>query len=85
MNPSATMDPRQLGVIINAFSSAFIDTPEDADLIDRTRMALKVLPDNTVREFSDVVDLLLTLTKERLESDSKDRLETALNDVTVTR
>lgn len=66
MNPSATVDPRRLGAIVNALSSAFIDTPEDADLVDRTRMALKILPDDTVREIGDVVDLLAMLTKERL-------------------
>lgn len=66
MNPSATVDPRRLGIIVNALSSAFIDTPEDADLVDRTRMALKILPDDTVREIGDVVDLLAMLTKERL-------------------
>lgn len=74
MNPSATMNPKQLGVIVNAFSSAFIDTPEDADIVERTRMALKMLPDDTARELGDVVGLLGTLTKERLENgSSKDR------------
>jgi hypothetical protein len=73
MNSPTTMDPKQLGTIVNAFSSAFIDTPEDADLVDRTRMALKVLPDDTVRELGEIVDLLASLTKERLRSGTEQR------------
>ncbi len=70
MNPPVTMDPKQLGIIVSAFSSAFIDTPEDTDLVDRTRMALKMLPDDIVRELGEVVDLLAMLTKERLAPDT---------------
>lgn len=66
MKPPATMDPKQLGVIVNVFSSAFIETPEDADLVTRTRMTLKAMPDEVVRELGEAVDLLCILTKERL-------------------
>lgn len=66
MNPPATMDPKRLGVIVNVFSGAFIETPEDADLVDRTRMALKSLPDRTVRELDEAISTLALLTKERL-------------------
>ncbi|MFB9831487.1 hypothetical protein [Actinoallomurus acaciae] len=66
MNPPATMDPKRLGVIVNVFSGAFIETPEDADLLDRTRMALKALSDGTVRELDEAIGTLALLTKERL-------------------
>jgi hypothetical protein len=63
------MDPKRLGSIVNEFSSAFIGTPEGDDLVTRTRMTLDALPDEVVRELGEVVDVLATLTKERLRAD----------------
>jgi hypothetical protein len=60
------MDPKRLGGLVGQFSAAFVGTPESDDLVDRTRMALKVLPDEVVRELGEAVDVLATLTKERL-------------------
>lgn len=67
MKSPAAMDPKQLGVLVNAFSGAFIETPEDADLVARMRMTLEALPDEVVRELREAVDVLNLLTKERLE------------------
>lgn len=66
MKSPAAMDPKQLGVLVNAFSGAFIETPEDADLVARIRMTLKELPDGVVRELREAVDVLDVLTRERL-------------------
>jgi hypothetical protein len=75
MNPPATMDPKRLGAIVNVFSGAFIETPEDADLVDRTRMALKTLPDKTVRELDEAIRTLALLTKERLADGRTEKQE----------
>ncbi|GAA4496006.1 hypothetical protein GCM10023191_037380 [Actinoallomurus oryzae] len=77
MNPPATMDPKRLGAIVNVFSGAFIETPEDADLVDRTRMALKTLPDKTVRELDEAIRTLALLTKERLADGRTEKQEEA--------
>lgn len=66
MKSPAAMDPKQLGVLVNAFSGAFIETPEDADLVARIRMTLEALPDKVVRELREAVDVLDLLTTERL-------------------
>jgi hypothetical protein len=66
MKSPAAMDPKQLGVLVNAFSGAFIETPEDADLLARMRMTLKALPDEVVCELREAVDVLDLLIKERL-------------------
>jgi hypothetical protein len=66
MKSPAAMDPKQLGVLVNAFSGAFIETPEDADLVTRMRMTLEALPDEVVRELREAVDVLDLLTRERL-------------------
>lgn len=67
MKPSASIDPKQLGVIVEAFARSFFATPENADFVTRTRMTLEALPDDTVRELSEAVDVLAALTKERLK------------------
>lgn len=66
MEPLTFIDPKQVGVLVDAFSNAFFGTPESADLVTRTRMTLDAMPDEVVRELGEVVDLLATLTKERL-------------------
>lgn len=66
MKSPAVMDPKQLGVLVNAFSGAFIETPEDADLLARMRMTLEALPDEVVRELGEAVDVLDLLIRERL-------------------
>jgi len=48
MKSPAAMDPKQLGVLVNAFSGAFIETPEDADLVARISMTLEALPDDGI-------------------------------------
>jgi hypothetical protein len=68
MKSPAAMDPKQLGVLVNAFSGAFIETPEDADLVARIRLTLEALPDKVVRQLRDAVDILDLLTKERLQA-----------------
>lgn len=66
MESPAAMDPKQLGVLVNAFSGAFVETPEDADLLARMRMTLEALPDEVVRELREAVDVLDLLIRERL-------------------
>jgi hypothetical protein len=70
MKSPAAMDPKQLGVLVNVFSGAFIETPEDADLVARIRMTLEALPDEVVRELREAVDVLDLLTRERLAEPS---------------
>jgi hypothetical protein len=70
VKPIAPLDPKRLGVLIGAFNLAFTGTPEDADLMNRTRMALETLPDEIVREFGDAAGMLVTLTRERLGEDT---------------
>ncbi|MGH3380273.1 MAG: hypothetical protein ACRDP6_36620 [Actinoallomurus sp.] len=63
---STSLDPKRLGVLVEAFSRAFFGTPEDDDLVIRIGMTLKALPDDVVRELGEAVDVLGVLTKERL-------------------
>jgi len=66
MSSPVSMDPKRLGGLVGRFSAAFVGTPEDDDLVDRTSMALRELPDDVVRELGEVVDMLAGLTRERL-------------------
>jgi hypothetical protein len=66
MKPITTIEPKRLGVLIGAFNIAFTGAPESVDLVDRTRLALKALPDEIVRELGEAAGVLAMLAEERL-------------------
>lgn len=71
---STSLDPKRLGILVEAFSRAFFGTPEEDDLVTRIGMTLKALPDEVVRELGEAADVLGVLAKERLGG--SDRLPT---------
>jgi hypothetical protein len=66
MSSSTSLDPKQLGSLVGAFSAAFFDTPESDDFATRIRATLKALPDDVVRELGEAVDVMAELARERL-------------------
>ncbi len=66
MTHSTPLDPKRLGSLVGEFSAAFFGTPESDDLVARTRVTLRALPDDVVRELGEAMEVLAALTKERL-------------------
>lgn len=66
LKPIPTIDVDRLSQAIAAWNIAFPGTPQNADLVNRARMALDALPDEVVRELGQAADVLATLTRERL-------------------
>jgi hypothetical protein len=66
MSPFTALDPKRLGVLVGAFSSAFFETPESDDLVARTRATLEALSDDVVRELGEAMEMLAALAEERL-------------------